>query len=102
MVKVVAVADIREYVFLPEVFLMFAKQMHRFMAIRWMNESKHPLHKQAALSYPLIFDTLFEADAEKELRLPDEPIDFVKVLDENTKVDKREIAALAARSKRFR
>lgn len=73
---------IRDYVFLPLVFLMFAMQMLRFMAMRWMNEPKHPLHEKASLSYPTLFDTLFEADADKERRLPDEPIDIVKVMEE--------------------
>ena len=69
--------------------------------MRWMNEPKHPLHEKATLSYPSLFDTLFESDADKDRRLPDEPIDIVKILEENTDTDKRETSALA-RSKRVR
>lgn len=62
---------IRDYVFLPLVFLMFSMQMLRIMAMRYMNEPKNKLIEPAKVAFPTLFGTLFEKDADKERRLPD-------------------------------
>ena len=78
---------IRNYVFLPLVILMLCMQLLRFMAMRWMNEPKNKLLDRAKMSYTTLRDTIFEADADKDRRLPNEPIDMIKLLQENTEVD---------------
>ena len=63
---------IRDYVFLPLVFLMFSMQMLRIMAMRFMNEPKNKLLDQAKLAYPTLFGTIFEKDADKERQVSNE------------------------------
>ena len=92
---------IRDYVFLPLVFLMFNLQVLRLMAMRYMNEPKNKLLQQAKLSYATLFGTIFEKDADKERRMPEEPVDIVKMLEEKTDTDAREGQALS-RSKKVR
>ena len=92
---------IRDYVFLPLVFLMFSMQMLRIMAMRYMNEPKNKLLETARLSYPTLFGTIFEKDADKERRLPEEQIDIINLLEKETETDARETQALT-RSKKIR
>ena len=92
---------IRDYVFLPLVFLMFNLQVLRLMAMRYMNEPKNKLLEKAKLSYATLFGTIFEKDADKERRMPDEQVEIVKMLEERTDTDARETQALA-RSKKVR
>ena len=81
---------IRDYVFLPLVFLMFSMQLLRIMAMRYMNEPKNKLLNSAKLAYASLFGTIFEKDADKERRLPDEQVDIVKMIEAGTEVDARE------------
>jgi len=81
---------IRDYVFLPLVFLMFSMQLLRIMAMRYMNEPKNKLLNPAKLAYASLFGTIFEKDADKERRLPDEQVDIVKMIEAGTEVDARE------------
>jgi hypothetical protein len=85
---------IRDYVFLPLVFLMFSMQMLRIMAMRYMNEPKNKLTMPAKLAYPTLFGTIFEKDADKERRMPDEQVDIVKMIEDGTETDAREMSAL--------
>ncbi len=66
-----------------------------------MNEPKNKLVENANLSYNALFGTLFEKDADKERRLPDEQMDIIKMIEESADVDRRETQALS-RSKRIR
>ena len=75
---------IRDYVFIPLVFLMFGMQLLRIMAMRWMNEPKNKLNEKAKVSYSSLFGTIFEKDADKEMRRPDEPLDVCKSIEEGT------------------
>ena len=90
---------IRDYVFLPLVFLMFALQFLRIMAMRYMNEPKNKLLDKAKCAYPTLFGTIFEKDADKERRLPEEQLDIVKMIEERTDTDARETQALARSTK---
>merc|ERR1712060_578999 len=92
---------IRDYVFVPLVFLMFNMQMLRIMAMRWMNEPKNKLLNPAKLAYATLFGTIFEKDADRERQLPDEQLDIPKLIESGTEVDHRETQALA-RSKKIR
>ena len=92
---------IRDYVFLPLVFLMFNLQVLRLMAMRYMNEPKNKLLEKAKLSYATLFGTIFEKDADKERRMPEEQVEIVKMLEDRTDTDARETQALA-RSKKVR
>ena len=85
---------IRDYVFVPLVFLMFGMQMIRIMAMRYMNEPKNKLLEQASLSYKTLFGTIFEKDANDKRNLPDEPIDINKCIEEGTDVNTKEGQAL--------
>ena len=71
------------------------------MAMRWMNEPKNKLNEKAKVSYPSLFGTIFEKDADKEMRRPEEAIDLCKSIEEGTDQDMRETAALN-RSKNIR
>ena len=99
--KILIDPRIRDYVFLPLVFLMFNLQVLRLMAMRYMNEPKNKLLETARLSYATLFGTIFEKDADKERRMPDGQVDIVAMLEEKTDTDARETQALA-RSKKIR
>ena len=86
---------IRDYVFLPLVFLMFGLQFLRIFLMRWMNEPKNKLKDKAQLAYSTLFGTIFEKDADKERKLPDEPLDIIKMLEEGYEQDSKEGQALA-------
>lgn len=73
---------IRDYVFLPLVFLMFGMQFLRIMAMRWMNEPKNKLKDKAQLAYSTLFGTIFEKDADKDRKLPEDQIDMCKMIEE--------------------
>ena len=92
---------IRDYVFVPLVFLMFTLQILRIMAMRFMNEPKNKMVEKAHVSYTSLFGTLFEKDADRERRLPDGQMDVLKIIEEGIEVDMREMQALA-RSKTLR
>ena len=92
---------IRDYVFVPLVFLMFTLQILRIMAMRWMNEPKNKMMEKAKVAYASLFGTLFEADADKDRRLPSEQVDILKIIEDGTEVDHRETSALT-RSKKIR
>ena len=92
---------IRDYVFLPLVFLMFGLQFLRIFLMRWMNEPKNKLKDKAQLAYSTLFGTIFEKDADKERKLPDEPLDIIKMLEEGYEQDSKEGQALA-RSQQIR
>jgi ER membrane protein complex subunit 3 len=81
---------IRDYVFVPLVFLMLTLQTLRITAMRWMNEPKNKLVEKANLSYNALFGTLFEKDADKERRLPEEQMDIIKMIEDSADVDRRE------------
>ena len=80
---------------------MFGMQMIRIMAMRWMNEPKNKLLEPASLAYKTLFGTIFEADANVNRNLPEEPIYINKCIEDGTSVAIREDAALK-RSQRFR
>ena len=86
---------IRDYVFLPLVFLMFGLQFLRIFLMRWMNEPKNKLKDKAQLAYPTLFGTIFEKDADKERKLPEEQLDIIKMLEEGYEQDTKEGQALA-------
>ena len=88
--KIFIAPRIRDYVFLPLVFLMFNLQVLRLMVMRYMNEPKNKLLDRAGLSYATLFGTIFEKDADKERRMPDEQVEIVKMLEERTDSDARE------------
>ena len=92
---------IRDYVFIPLVFLMFGMQMIRIMAMRYMNEPKNKLVEPASLAYKTLFGTIFESDANVNRNLPDEPIDINKCIEEGTDTNTKEGQALK-RSQRLR
>jgi len=71
------------------------------MAMRYMNEPKNKLTSPAKLAYPTLFGTIFEKDADKERRMPDEQVDIVKMIEDGTETDAREMQALS-RSKKIR
>ena len=73
---------IRDYVFVPLVFLMFTLQILRIMAMRFMNEPKNKMLEKAHVAYASLFGTLFEKDADRERRLPEGQIDVLKVIEE--------------------
>ena len=54
------------------------------MAMRWMNEPKNKLNEKAKVSYSSLFGTIFEKDADKEMRRPEEAIDLCKSIEEGT------------------
>lgn len=54
------------------------------MAMRWMNEPKNKLNEKAKVSYSSLFGTIFEKDADKEMRRPEEVIDLCKSIEEGT------------------
>lgn len=62
---------IRDYVFVPLVFLMFSLQILRIMAMRYMNEPKNKMLDKAKLAYKSLFGTIFERDADRERQMPD-------------------------------
>ena len=61
---------------------MFSMQMLRFMVMRWMNEPKNKLLEKAKLSMMTLRDTIFAYDADKDRKLPSEPIDMITLLQE--------------------
>jgi len=92
---------IRDYVFVPLVFLMFTLQILRIMAMRYMNEPKNKMLEKAHVAYKSLFGTLFEKDADRERQVTEGQIDVLKVIEEGTEVDMRETQALT-RSKTIR
>lgn len=93
--------QVRDYVFIPLVFLMFGMQMIRIMAMRYMNEPKNKLLEPANVAYKTLFGCIFESDANVNRNLPDEPIDINKCIEEGTDVNNKEGSALK-RSQRLR
>ena len=75
---------IRDYVFIPLVFLMFGMQMIRIMAMRYMNEPKNKLLEPANVSYKTLYGTMFERDYNANRHLPDDGIDVIKCIEEGT------------------
>ena len=92
---------IRDYVFVPLVFLMFTLQILRIMAMRYMNEPKNKMLDKAKVAYKSLFGTIFERDADRERQMPDGQIDVLKIIEEGTGTELRESQALA-RSKTTR
>lgn len=92
---------IRDYVFVPLVFLMFTLQILRIMAMRYMNEPKNKMLERAHVAYASLFGTLFEKDADRERRLPEGQMDVCKIIEEGTETDIKEMQALT-RSKTLR
>ena len=92
---------IRDYVFVPLVFLMFTLQILRIMAMRYMNEPKNKMLDKAKVAYKSLFGTIFERDADRERQMPDGQIDVLKIIEEGTETELRESQALA-RSKTTR
>lgn len=73
---------IRDYVFIPLVFLMFAMQLTRIRAFQYMNETKNFLLDQARISDTTLRETIIEADFHEAVEAPEESVDVQKKLDE--------------------
>ena len=91
---------IRDYVFIPLIFLMFSLQLVRIHAFRYMNEPKNFLTEKAKVSYATLRHTMLEDDADMEAEPPEEQIDVNKKLDEIPNEHKEKQAL--ARSNRVR
>jgi hypothetical protein len=55
---------IRDYVFIPLIFLMFAMQLVRVHFFRYLNEPKNFLLEPARVSYATLRHTMLEDDAD--------------------------------------
>jgi hypothetical protein len=55
---------------------MFAFQLLRILAMKYMNEPKNPLVEPAKISYKALHTTIFEADADMAKEIPDGQIDI--------------------------
>jgi len=73
---------IRDYVFIPLVFLMFAMQLTRIRAFQYMSETKNFLLDQARVSDTCLRETIIEADFHKDVEAPEDVVDVPKKLDE--------------------
>jgi hypothetical protein len=91
---------IRDYVFIPLVFLMFSLQLVRIHIFRYVNEPKNFLLEKARVSYATLRNTMLEDDADGDIDPNDEAVDVNKKLDE-TPIEHREKQALS-RSNRIR